>query len=54
MKFRPCIDLRRGRVVQIVGGTLRAGAASRQILKPSVPLRLTHACIAQMDCGVGM
>ena len=26
MKFRPCIDLRRGRVVQIVGGTLRAGA----------------------------
>lgn len=25
MKFRPCIDLRHGRVVQIVGGTLRDG-----------------------------
>ena len=23
MRFRPCIDLRNGRVVQIVGGTLR-------------------------------
>ncbi len=27
MNFRPCIDLRGGRVVQIVGGTLRRGAA---------------------------
>jgi len=27
MRFRPCIDLREGRVVQIVGGTLRGGAA---------------------------
>ena len=25
MNFRPCIDLRHGRVVQIVGGTLRDG-----------------------------
>ena len=28
MNFRPCIDLRDGRVVQIVGGTLRDGDAS--------------------------
>lgn len=27
MNFRPCIDLRGGRVVQIVGGSLRGGAA---------------------------
>ncbi|MEZ4659511.1 MAG: hypothetical protein R2911_18280 [Caldilineaceae bacterium] len=27
MRFRPCIDLREGRVVQIVGGTLRDGDA---------------------------
>ncbi len=27
MNFRPCIDLRGGRVVQIVGGSLRCGAA---------------------------
>lgn len=27
MRFRPCIDLRAGRVVQIVGGTLRDGDA---------------------------
>ncbi|HEU5012068.1 MAG TPA: HisA/HisF-related TIM barrel protein, partial [Roseiflexaceae bacterium] len=27
MRFRPCIDLRNGRVVQIVGGTLRDDAA---------------------------
>ena len=27
MRFRPCIDLRNGRVVQIVGGTLRDGDA---------------------------
>ena len=26
MRFRPCIDLREGRVVQIVGGSLRDGA----------------------------
>ena len=25
MRFRPCIDLRNGRVVQIIGGTLRDG-----------------------------
>ncbi|MEM7128621.1 MAG: phosphoribosylformimino-5-aminoimidazole carboxamide ribotide isomerase [Chloroflexota bacterium] len=29
MKFRPCIDLRNGRVVQIVGGTLRDGKANQ-------------------------
>jgi len=28
MRFRPCIDLRNGRVVQIVGGTLRDDAES--------------------------
>ncbi len=27
MRFRPCIDLRQGRVVQIVGGSLRDGEA---------------------------
>ncbi len=31
MKFRPCIDLRHGRVVQIVGGTLRDGDAQRAV-----------------------
>ena len=29
MKFRPCIDLKDGRVVQIVGGTLRDGDVQR-------------------------
>lgn len=29
MRFRPCIDLREGRVVQIVGGTLRDGDAQK-------------------------
>jgi phosphoribosylformimino-5-aminoimidazole carboxamide ribotide isomerase len=28
MRFRPCIDLREGRVVQIVGGSLRDGAVA--------------------------
>jgi phosphoribosylformimino-5-aminoimidazole carboxamide ribotide isomerase len=31
MRFRPCIDLRQGRVVQIVGGTLTDGEASQPI-----------------------
>ena len=31
MKFRPCIDLKNGRVVQIVGGTLRDGDAQRTV-----------------------
>ena len=31
MKFRPCIDLKDGRVVQIVGGTLRDGDAQRTV-----------------------
>jgi len=30
MRFRPCIDLRGGRVVQIVGGTLNDGVDTRQ------------------------
>lgn len=32
MRFRPCIDLRNGRVVQIVGGSLRDGDASGTVL----------------------
>lgn len=32
MRFRPCIDLRNGHVVQIVGGSLRDGDASGTIL----------------------
>jgi len=31
MRFRPCIDLRAGRVVQIVGGTIADGDESRAI-----------------------
>ena len=31
MKFRPCIDLREGRVVQIVGGTLQEGESLQPI-----------------------
>ena len=31
MKFRPCIDLKDGRVVQIVGGTLRDGDTQRTV-----------------------
>jgi phosphoribosylformimino-5-aminoimidazole carboxamide ribotide isomerase len=31
MRFRPCIDLRHGRVVQIVGGTLRDGGEQETI-----------------------
>lgn len=31
MRFRPCIDLRQGRVVQIVGGTLQDGKDSEMV-----------------------
>lgn len=31
MRFRPCIDLRNGRVVQIVGGTLNDGAPQQVV-----------------------
>lgn len=31
MRFRPCIDLRGGKVVQIVGGTLRDGAGGTTV-----------------------
>ena len=31
MRFRPCIDLREGRVVQIVGGSLRDDATDRPV-----------------------
>jgi phosphoribosylformimino-5-aminoimidazole carboxamide ribotide isomerase len=32
MRFRPCIDLRNGRVVQIVGGTLNDGEAQQVVI----------------------
>lgn len=32
MRFRPCIDLRHGRVVQIVGASLRDGDAAGTVL----------------------
>ena len=31
MRFRPCIDLRHGRVVQIVGSSLRDGEAQAPV-----------------------
>ena len=48
MKFRPCIDLREGRVVQIVGGSLRDDEGRN----PVVNFMAERSCRRQAGCSV--
>jgi len=55
MRFRPCIDLREGRVVQIVGSTLRDGAEAKNpvVNFESELLAADYARMYKDDCLPG-
>lgn len=52
MRFRPCIDLRNGRVVQIVGGTLQEGHGTHPVT--NFETARSPADFARMYCDDGL